>query len=452
MTIVRLKFSLSSILFFTLFISAFPAIGIGAELTLDQCIKMGIARNPAVLASIERKTKAEWAKKVAHRDFYPKLNLDYSYTYFKDAASIDANFIGVGEVSISEHNNYRMGLHVDQPLFTGFRIMESYNLAGIGLKEAQAGEELANLEIIYQTSAAYYDLLQTIRLQKVMDDEVAMLTSHLRSAQSFYDNEKIPLNNLLQSKVHLANAEQSARNASTMTGLGRIRLATIIKEPLTNDLVVSNTVETAPLSASLPAITSQALDTRPELIQANYGLEAARKQIQMAKSYYYPTISLQAAHNRYGGDAWVDGTGTSALQTPRETMVGVYASWELIDWGQTRYSVSQAEAESREANQNLAQAMDAVILEVNSNYDQAINAFNNIEPARLAVEQAKENLRMNEIRYKNQLSTDTDVLDARSLLTETEFNLYAAIYDYHIWLAGLSRAVGVSNWKELRNE
>ena len=426
------------------------AVNASEVLTLDQCIQRSLERNPAVLASVERKVQAEWNKKAAYRDFFPMLNMDYSYTYFKDETTVNAAFIGIGEVSILKHDNFKMGLHIDQPLFTGFRILESYNLADLGLKEAEAGAELASLEIVYQTTAAYFDLLRAIQLQKVKDDEVEMLTSHLKDAQSFYDNEKIPLNDLLQSKVHLANARQGARNAATMTDLSRSRLATIMKEPLDQPLQVNDKIHTTPFQLGLAAVTQKAMDTRPELKQANYALEASQKQIRLVKSDYYPTVALQATHNRYGGDDLVDGSGISDLQTEDESLIGVYATWKLIDWGQRGYRVYRAEAESREVEQQLVEVMDVVALEVKTNFDQAATAFTNIDPARLAVEQAIENLKMNKLRYHNELSTVTDVLDARTLLTETEFNLYTATYDYQIWLAGLARAAGVQNWKELQ--
>ena len=448
MIINRLKALCFITFFMVIAVAPFDADGKELVLTPEECIERAIERNPAVLSSIERKTQAEWNKKVAYRDFFPMLSMDYSYTYLKDATVIDASFLS-SEVSIREHDNYMMGLHIDQPLFTGFKIMESYNLAGLGLKEAEAGEQLAVLEIIYQTRAAYYDLLKAKQFQKVIDDEVSMLSSHLRDAQSFYDNEKIPLNSLLQSKVHLANAKQGARNAATMSSLSQNLLATIIKEPLSSPFAVLDEISTSPLAVDLSVVTAQALESRPELLQANYAMDASQKYISLAKSDYYPTVSLQATHNRYGGDASVDGTGTSDMQAPEESFVGVYSSWKLMDWGQRGYKVSQAKAASREAEQNLIKAMDNVVLDVKRNFDQATTTFANIEPAKLAVEQAKENFRMNEIRYRNQLATNTDVLDARQLLTETEFNYYAAIYDYHNWLAGLARAVGVKNWQEL---
>ena len=58
------------------------------------------------------------------------------------------------------------------------------------------------------------------------------------------------------------------------------------------------------------------------------------------------------------------------------------------------------------------------------------------------IEQAKENLRINQERYKEQVATTTDVLDAQTLLSRTMTNYYNALYDLKISKASLSRAMG----------
>ena len=438
-------------LLLAIFISL-PGVLSAAEKTYtrQQCVEMALTRNPSVLASIERKTEAQWKKKSAYDDFLPKLNMDYSYKYNHDAYNIDEDFVGVDEVSVTVHNNYMMSLHIDQPLFTGFRLTETYNLADLGLREAVAGEQLANLEITYQTVRAYYNYLMIQKIQNVADDAVTQLTSHLHDSEQFFKNEIIPLNDLLQSKVHLANSRQDARIAASRTRIARMALANIIKEPLLLIFNVEDAPDLTALTSKVETLTVQALETRPELLQANYNLEASKKHITLAKSMYFPTVTLSATHNRYGGDAWVNGHGgLSDMQEPEETMIGVYASWELFAWGQTEHEVNRASAASREANQLLTAVMDEIKLEVQDNFTSALTYYENIATAKTAVEQAKENLRMNELRYKNQLSTNTDVLDAQTLLTDTETKYYQAVYDYNILLAGLARAVGVSSWKDL---
>jgi len=429
----------------------FPTITVAMEktLSLEDCLQMARSRNPAVLASIERKVQAEWKKKATYNDFLPKLNMEYGYTYIDDTYKINTDFIGIDEVNVSVHDNYKMGLHIDQPLFTGYRLMETYRLADLGLKVATADEQLANLEITFQTVRAYYNHLKAQKFQNVADDAVTQLTSHLNDSEQFYKNEIIPLNDLLESKVHLANAKQDANNAASRARVARMTLATIIKEPLSQALHVVDSPDTVGITSNAESLSVQALEMRPELQQANYNVDAAKKQIILAKSNYFPTVVLSASHNRYGGDAWVDGDGISDLQTPDESMVGVYATWELFAWGQTKYRVNQAQAASREAAQTLTAVMDEIQFEVQDYYSNALTAYDNIETAETAVEQARENLRMNELRYRNQISTNTNVLDARTLLTQTETKYYQAVYDYNIRLAGLARAVGVKSWKDL---
>jgi outer membrane protein TolC len=58
------------------------------------------------------------------------------------------------------------------------------------------------------------------------------------------------------------------------------------------------------------------------------------------------------------------------------------------------------------------------------------------------VEQAKENLRIIEEQYKEQVATQTDVLVAQTLLTQTMTNYYNALYDFKIAKAVLMRAIG----------
>ena len=418
--------------------------------TLEQCLKMARTRNPAILASIEKKVETEWLKQSAHDDFLPKLNMDYSYTYLDEAHNINADFFNVGEVSITKHNNFQMGLYIDQPLFTGFRLTETYNLAEIGLKEAVAGEELANLEITFQTVRAYYTLLLSMKYEEVMKASVVQLTSHYNDSNQFYKNEIIPLNDLLESEVHLANARQDAEITANQTKIARRSLANIIKEPIRSNFTVTDTYNKNPLTLDTNKLVLAAMDIRPELKKANYTLQASKKQITLAKSYYYPTVALRATHNRYGGNPLVDGHGLSDLQDDEVTTIGVYAKWQLFAWGQTKHNINAAAAASRAAQQQLVQVMDEIEQEVHDNFSNAITTYTNIAISKKAVEQAKENLRMNTMRYKNQIATTTDVLDAQTLLTNTQTMYYRAVYHYNIWLAGLARSVGVQSLKDLQ--
>jgi outer membrane protein TolC len=54
------------------------------------------------------------------------------------------------------------------------------------------------------------------------------------------------------------------------------------------------------------------------------------------------------------------------------------------------------------------------------------------------------------LRFQNQLSTATEVLDSQAALTEAEASYYNALYEYNIQLAALARAAGVENWQKIK--
>ena len=80
--------------------------------------------------------------------------------------------------------------------------------------------------------------------------------------------------------------------------------------------------------------------------------------------------------------------------------------------------------------------------EVQQSYLKTRGAEENIAAIETAIQQAKENLRITEERYKEQVSTITDVLVAQTLYTQTMTNYYNALYDYKIAKAVLYRAIG----------
>lgn len=58
------------------------------------------------------------------------------------------------------------------------------------------------------------------------------------------------------------------------------------------------------------------------------------------------------------------------------------------------------------------------------------------------IEQAEENFRISEERYKESVATSTEVLDAQTLLTKAKSEYANALGDYNINYAKLQRATG----------
>ena len=85
---------------------------------------------------------------------------------------------------------------------------------------------------------------------------------------------------------------------------------------------------------------------------------------------------------------------------------------------------------------------DSIRLELKDAILRLENAEENIPTTQKAIKQGEENLRVNEERYKAQVTTITEVLDAQSLLTRARVNFYSALYNHHLARASLERALG----------
>ena len=127
---------------------------------------------------------------------------------------------------------------------------------------------------------------------------------------------------------------------------------------------------------------------------------------------------------------------------PNAWDVTVAAQWNVFEWGATRDEVQSSRADLSKARLALVQVRDAVRLEVKQNYLALTAAEQNIRVAEKAREQAKENYRMSEERYREQVATSTEVMDAETLLTSALNNYYGALYQYNLAWASLERAMG----------
>jgi len=171
-------------------------------------------------------------------------------------------------------------------------------------------------------------------------------------------------------------------------------------------------------------------------------VEQARKAVDLDKSDYYPSVNLVGSYGRFGDTADVQG---SRYQDQENWSVMARADWKFWEWGRTRHKVDAGRSRENQALDALTNAKDQVSLEVKSAYLLMREAEKRVFVAKKAIEQAEENFRLNEERYKEQVATSTDVLDAQTLLTRAKSDYFNALSDYHIALTRLERSMGNLN-------
>jgi outer membrane protein TolC len=153
----------------------------------------------------------------------------------------------------------------------------------------------------------------------------------------------------------------------------------------------------------------------------------------MAQSRYYPTLSAVASYDR--------AKETTNVIPENWEVLGVLR-WNLWEWGKTGQEVERARLRLRQSELDLEAVKDRIALEVRGEYLGAVEAKEKIAVARTAVDQAQENFRITDERFKAGVTTNTEVLDAESLLISAQANLTNAVYDFRSAKARLDRALG----------
>ena len=405
--------------------------------TLEDSIDEALANNFSLEAKAEQVRQSEHASKQAKAEFFPKFGMSYGYIRQSETTTFN---LGSGvEVPISTLDNYQWKGTVTQPLFTGFALTSSYNLARLGVDRSKLELDLDRLDLVLRVKEAYYTILIADKAVEVAGSAVESLSSNVEVARNFHKVGMIPINDVLKAEVELANARQNLVKATNGSRRARFAFNTLLSRPITLGVDVVDILVYNAEQGEFTDYLERALKGRPEMSILEVSLEQVGQQIELARSAMFPKVALSYEYVREGDSMDVSG---SPYHDSSAWNAGVGLTWTFWEWGKTSYAVKERESTRDELLKTKLSLEDAIRLEVKDAMLALDEAEKNIPTTSKAVEQAEENLRVNEERYKAQVTTITEVLDAQTLLTRAKSNYYTALYDHNLARARLTRALG----------
>jgi len=406
------------------------------RLTLNRAVEMALAYNLGMKVAQEDIQAARERQKEARTGFLPSLSGKYNY---RRPSEIPYAVIADNQIDFADRNQYRFTGTVEQPLFTGFATLSNYQLAQLGLDVANLQLSQTRLDLILQVKEAYFAILTAEELEEVRKQAVEQLQAELKVAQDFYRVGMSPKVDVLDAEVRLAEAEQQLIRAEKSVRLNKARLNTILRQPIDQEMGVADVLGHQPYDKTYESCLEISLQGRPEVLEAEKNVARAEKEITLAKSAYYPAVSLSGNYYRAGDEAALNGSDF----VDRENWdVVAEATMTFFEWGKTRHATSEKRARLRQAGHALEQIRDAIRLEVKTSYLNLETAEKNIGVAKKGVTSAEENFRISKERFEEQVATATEVLDAQTRLTEAKTNHTRALAEFNVALARLVRAMG----------
>ncbi|MBU0769212.1 MAG: TolC family protein [Proteobacteria bacterium] len=401
--------------------------------TLKQTIESAIKANLGLKSSKEETAAALAVKKAQRTQFFPTFSTSYGYNRF------DTETVSGGSIVVLKEE-YSFVTSFSQPIFAGFSLLRQYDIAKLGLDRAQVREQLKRQDIILDAKNAYFQLLQTQKLHDIAQKTVVQISAQKEVADNFYQVGMTPLNDLLQAEVELANAKQELIVAKNNLDNSESNFNTLLRRPINAPVVLKDILDYSPFEETLEYCLLKAEKNRFEIKIADMEVEIAQKELDLTKKDYYPSIDLQGNYFKYGTE-W-DVNGGEGIYDPDGWNIQAVAKWNFWEWGRTSYGVKEKHSRLSQAQFQKEEILDNIHLEVKTAYLRTQEAERAIKTVEKAIEQAKENFRINQERYKEQISTQTDVLIAQTLLSKTMTNYYNALYAFKIFKATLYRSIG----------
>jgi outer membrane protein len=426
---------------FTLLPAALSADDSTTPLSLKETIERAIEANLSLKQSQEEVKAAEETRKVSITRFLPTFSTSYDYLHRNKELTQSLTGLGPGpEFVVRPEDEYTFVTSFSQPIFRGFELINQYKISDLGLNAAELSEKITRQDVILDAKNAYYSVLKTQKLLEVSEQRVIQIASQKEVAENFFEVGMSPLNDLLQAQATLANARQGLIAAQNNLEIAKSQFNIVLRRPVNSPVAIEDVLDYTPLVHDIDFYLSSARDNRLEIKVADLEAEIAEKEVMLARKDYYPSINLTGRYTRIGDQYDVD--GGEGISDAASWNIQAMAQWDFWEWGRTSFGVKEKLHRLSQAQYRRTQILDNIELEVKTSFLRTKEGEKNIITVEKAIEQAKENFRINQERFKEQVATTTDVLNAQTLLSDTLTNYFNALYDFKISNATLFRAMG----------
>jgi outer membrane protein len=429
------------------------------RLSLADAVASALARNLKISDGMLAIQESEHQRREAYSDFFPSVDLQYlgaGYRYRQSgvvqsfamshdsrraaAVALDANgnpHFGSYPYRIDPYRTFTLAATLTQPIYTGGKLLSNYKYARLGVDYSELDLGVRRQDLTLEVYQAYFDMIQGQKLLDVANQSIRALESLRNQTVEFYKAGVVPKVDVLATEGQLAQARIQRTQAATDIEKARSALCYLLRYPQESPLEIVEDLKYEPTGYGVPGIYNTAIQNRLEIRQANISVEQALALVKAAQSDLLPSVALQAQGSRTNDD-WnpLDHEAINAWK-----LQGVF-TW-AFDTFRTRETVKEKRVGQARAFVQAQLLVEQIMNEVKEAYLDMKRAESDIQDNRKAVEFRSENFRINQERYKEQVATYTEVLDAQRQLSQAQGDYYISLVSYRINLAVLERQMGI---------
>jgi outer membrane protein len=341
--------------------------------------------------------------------------------------------------SFAAEHSWTVDLTAQQLLWSGGKVGSALRTARAANRAARANEMETASEVRFQVRQAYYDAVYSQRLVAIAESALEQARGHLSQVRSGRVEGSRSEYEQLRAEVDAANQEPGVIAAKSGTSLALLNLKRLADVPLEQPLLLFTPL--AAVDGTVPVVMdlSTTVDQRPAVAAANHMVEARRLAVKLYRGQYWPDlyVSTDLSHVAYPSDPW-----PTRREFRRNWDAFVRIDVPIFNGLRTHGQVVEARAEYEKAMALRDLAQKGAAIEAVQARDEIERSQTTLLARRETVRQAQRAWELAGVRFKNGMSTQIEVSDARLQLQSSEVNEVQAMRDYLVAIASLERAVG----------
>jgi outer membrane protein len=408
------------------------------QLSLDEALRLANAQASTFQTAVINERIATEDVRQAQAAFLPKVSTPLTYIYTSPALGlppgeprapsfVSADGIGVTDAFVNVAGDFDIAGRLRASLARNRALLAA----------AHAGTEAARRALTQAVTEAYYGLALADAQRRAAEGNLAAAEEFERITSLLLSGGEVASVDLtrahLQTVTRRDELERAKANEEVAAGALRVLVGYEFSRPIvTTDLALA-----IPFDSDYLQFKAEEVSRRPEFIQLEQQLRAARQEIRIARADRLPSLSYSIN----------GGFDTDSVKPPRlKEHTGVQAeitfSIPIFDWGATRSRERQARLRVDLAENERTLALRGFTQQFYAARAQVDTAKTRIALAREGVTKAEDNVTASIARYRAGEAPIVEVTDAQTTLVEQRTAFYQALFDYQTALARLKQATG----------
>ena len=448
------------------------------QLTLDDALSSAEAKSPDLAIARAGVTRAEGQRDKARSQYFPQIFGSAGYTrtlksqfeglsfggdtggppacstFTPDpSASVDQRLsllesaLGCGSgtnpfgslqnLGFGAANQWNLGLSLQQNVFTGGRVTAQFRAANAGKRSALIGLTAAKAQLMLDVTQAYYDAQLADRLVAIAAATLSQADTTLAQTKLGREVGNAAEFDLLRAQVTRDNQVPVLIQRRSDRDIAYVRLKQLLHLPLTDSIALTTSLDdstsaptsTGTVSTLLAQQPDTAADSRAPVRQATENVTAQKSAVTVARAERIPSLALTSA---FGRVAYPSGVFPSWSDFRSNWTIGGSLTLPIFTGGNIRGDQQIASAGLQQAQAQLQQTRELAELD-------ALNALNKLRAAQAQMEasqgtaeQALRAYQIATVRYKEGISTQTELNDSRIQLQQAEANRATAARDLQV--------------------